>query len=447
MKRKMADLDVLMDETLTLCKTPPVPRRHPYREFYQYRKPSLPQTPSDTTTPDLSGPPMFEFGSQTDLVPKPLFSRSNSLPSRAQRPSRPPEPFQFTADIVKSPSPLFSRRNTLPSRVRRAAAADRKPSPLSRREDAQPPEPTHLSAVEAPLTSPEDHPSHDAHLDDLQPQMDTLTLSDTRPTPSKTDAPKVAVTPKISPFLPPPTRPAPPIPAANPTPPKPTPSTATPSKATPSKPTPSKPNPSKPTPSKSTPSKAAPSKAITPKTTPLMAAPSKAIPLKMTPMRASSVMATTPKRPSPLSGKGSVRRPGPPTHAAPFQPASPMVLSPVTSHASSVTSSPTPSLFSDSASFSASAPSTPSTPATSPPSSPANRARSPMCYFTPAYWTIATSPSPVYIPRQKLRRKDSPKYDTLRTLRAKESDACLERIYDQRTSAYMDWTGFTALTN
>ncbi|EOA84785.1 uncharacterized protein SETTUDRAFT_171831 [Exserohilum turcica Et28A] len=306
MKRKMADLDVLMDETLTLCKTPPVPRRHPYREFYQYRKPSLPQTPSDTTTPDLSGPPMFEFGSQTDLVPKPLFSRSNSLPSRAQRPSRPPEPFQFTADIVKSPSPLFSRRNTLPSRVRRAAAADRKPSPLSRREDAQPPEPTHL---------------------------------------------------------------------------------------------------------------------------------------------ASSVMATTPKRPSPLSGKGSVRRPGPPTHAAPFQPASPMVLSPVTSHASSVTSSPTPSLFSDSASFSASAPSTPSTPATSPPSSPANRARSPMCYFTPAYWTIATSPSPVYIPRQKLRRKDSPKYDTLRTLRAKESDACLERIYDQRTSAYMDWTGFTALTN
>lgn len=70
-----------------------------------------------------------------------------------------------------------------------------------------------------------------------------------------------------------------------------------------------------------------------------------------------------------------------------------------------------------------------------------------MCYFTPTYWTIMTSPSPVYIPRQKLRRKDSPKIENLRTLRAKESDACLEAMYDQRTSAYMDWTGFQALSN
>ncbi|RAR06355.1 FabD/lysophospholipase-like protein [Stemphylium lycopersici] len=360
----MADLDVLMDETLTLCKTPPVPRRHPYREFYQYRKTSLPATPvMPKPEMEMVGQPMFNFGSssQTELVPKPLFSRSNSLPSRSSRPSRPPEPFQFNSDIVKSPSPLFSRRNTLPSRVRRATTTERRPSPLSRREDAQPPEPTHFSAL----------------------------------TPSTTTSPKEQ-----------------PPKAPNPTEAHPTPSKATPSKSTPLKAT-------FPT--------ATPSKAIPAKATPSKATPSKAIPMRATPLRASTVTITTPKRPSPLSGKGSVRRPGP-TRIAPVEPPSPMVLSPVTSHTSSVTSSPTPSVFSESASFSASAP---STPATSPPSSPATRPRSPSCYFAPAYWTITTSPSPVYIPRQKLRRKDSPRMETLRTLRAKESDACLERIYDQ----------------
>ncbi|USP75151.1 hypothetical protein yc1106_02425 [Curvularia clavata] len=393
----MADLDVLMDETLTLCKTPPVPRRHPYRQFYQYRKPQPVDQPSekpDVDMTDLAGPPMFTFGSQPDLVPKPLFSRSNSLPSRSNslpsrssRPSRPPEPFQFNSDIVKSPSPLFSRRNTLPPRVRRATTSERRPSPLSHREDAQPSEDqTHTVVTMSPPTSPKERPT-----------LITIPKSTkkTQATPRKTTPPKTApatATPAIPPH---PTRPAPPIP----------------SMATPFKPAPSK------------------------------ATASKAIPSKP-----SSVTASTPKRPSPLSGKGSVRRPGP-ANIAPFQPPSPMVLSPVTSHTSSVTSSPTPSVFSEVASFSASAPSTPSTPTTSPPSSPATRARSPMCYFSPAYWTIATSPSPVYIPRQKLRRKDSPRFDNLRTLRAKESDACLERIYDQRTSAYMEWTGFAALTN
>ncbi|EDU41270.1 Mating-C domain containing protein [Pyrenophora tritici-repentis] len=333
----MADLDVLMDETLTLCKTPPVPRRHPYREFYQYRK-SLPVTPSKPEM-EMVGQPMFQFRAPApapagELVPKPLFSRSNSLPSRATRPSlpvRPSEPFQFNADIVKSPSPLFSRRNTLPSRISRAAAAERKPSPLSRREDAHSTGPTHFAPTKH--TSPADLSSKDSN------------------------------TSKRRSF----------------------------------------------------------------------------------PARASSVP-TAPKRPSPLSGKGSLRQSGGAAHIAPMQPVSPIVLSPAISHTSSAVSSPTPSVFStaDSASFSAS---TPSTPATSPPSTPKSGTQPQVCYFTATTWNFKTSPSPVYIPRNKLRRKDSPRFETLRTLRAKESDACLERVYGQRTSAYLAWTGFEAFTN
>jgi hypothetical protein len=37
-----------------------------------------------------------------------------------------------------------------------------------------------------------------------------------------------------------------------------------------------------------------------------------------------------------------------------------------------------------------------------------------------------------------LRRKPSPKRDTLRALRAKDSDASLQRIYESQTSAYLD---------
>ncbi|CAE6996988.1 hypothetical protein CFE70_000406 [Pyrenophora teres f. teres 0-1] len=338
MKRKMADLDVLMDETLTLCKTPPVPRRHPYREFYQYRK-SLPVTPPSKPEMEMVGQPMFQFRAPApapagELVPKPLFSRSNSLPSRATRPSlpaRPSDPFQFNADIVKSPSPLFSRRRTLPSSISRAAAAERKPSPLSRREDAHSTGPTHFAPTKH--TSPAD-------------------LS-----------PKHSNTSKRRSF----------------------------------------------------------------------------------PARASSVP-TAPKRPSPLSGKGSLRQSGGAAHMAPMQPVSPILLSPTTSHTSSAVSSPTPSVFStaDSASFSAS---TPSTPATSPPSTPKSGTQPQACYFTATTWNFKTSPSPVYIPRNKLRRKDSPRFETLRTLRAKESDASLERVYGQRTSAYLAWTGFEAFTN
>ncbi|CAG5186320.1 uncharacterized protein ALTATR162_LOCUS11551 [Alternaria atra] len=333
MKRKMAeDLDVLFEETLTLCETPPVPRRHPNRVLQQYKK-SLPTTPTEKPEMEKNGPPMFHFGEQTEMSPKPLFNRSNSLPSRSNRPSlpsRPSEPFQFNPDdIVKSPTPLFGRRNTLPSKVRRAVAAERKPSPLSRREDAPPSSaPTHTTPKE--------------------PTSQALSRKDpnnkTTPNPKKnTSKPPVS-----------------------------------------------------------------------------------------TPQRYQGVRVVDIKRPSPLSGKGSARRPGP-TRSAPVQPESPIVLSPVISNSgSSVASSPSPSVFSDSASF---CPSSPSTPATSPPGSPTTHARS-LSYFAPSHWTIKPSPSPIYVPRQKLRRKDSPRMDTLRTLRAKESDAMLQKEYDQHWEEY-----------
>jgi len=43
---------------------------------------------------------------------------------------------------------------------------------------------------------------------------------------------------------------------------------------------------------------------------------------------------------------------------------------------------------------------------------------------------------------QLLRRKPSPKQLSLRALRAKESDACLQRIYERQTMAYLDGTVF-----
>ncbi|KAI4622295.1 hypothetical protein J4E83_005037 [Alternaria metachromatica] len=336
MKRKMEeDLDVLLDETLTLCKTPPVPRRNPHRVFYQYKCKTSPPTtpPKEPENPEMEmkGPPMFHFGGQTELVPKPLFARSNSLPSQSVRPSlpsRPSEPFQFNADdIVKSPTPLFGRRNTLPSKVRRAVAAERKPSPLSRGEGVR--------------------SSQSAHTTTKKPTSPALP----RKEPNTTPNPKAKTTK---------------------------------------------------------------SQFATPQRTP----------------RVVDI-----KRPSPLSGKGSARRPGP-TRFAPVEPPSPIVLSPVISN-SSATSSPSPSVFSEAASFSASSP---STPATSPPGSPmvpTTHARSQsLSYFPPSHWTIKPSPSPIYVPRQKLRRKDSPKMETLRTLRAKESDMMLQQIYDQHWEAY-----------
>ena len=40
--------------------------------------------------------------------------------------------------------------------------------------------------------------------------------------------------------------------------------------------------------------------------------------------------------------------------------------------------------------------------------------------------------------QRSLRRKPSPKNESLRSIRMRESDACLQRIYDQQTRAYLD---------
>jgi len=62
-----------------------------------------------------------------------------------------------------------------------------------------------------------------------------------------------------------------------------------------------------------------------------------------------------------------------------------------------------------------------------------------------------TSPSTVWYtpvssqgsqPRRPLRRKVSPTHDTLRNLRAKESDACLQKVCDERVFAYLNDTLF-----
>ncbi|KAF2787369.1 hypothetical protein K505DRAFT_128003 [Melanomma pulvis-pyrius CBS 109.77] len=93
-----------------------------------------------------------------------------------------------------------------------------------------------------------------------------------------------------------------------------------------------------------------------------------------------------------------------------------------------------------------------STPASSAPSSPTSRPRA-LTYSsspspsssssssssfsspspTPSHWRTPWAPAP----RRALRRKTSPRLETLRSLRAKDSDACLQRIYDQQTSAYL----------
>ncbi|OAL51933.1 hypothetical protein IQ07DRAFT_397723 [Pyrenochaeta sp. DS3sAY3a] len=83
----------------------------------------------------------------------------------------------------------------------------------------------------------------------------------------------------------------------------------------------------------------------------------------------------------------------------------------------------------------------PSTPATSAPSSPSSRARS-LTYMYPLPTWNNPSYSPSLVPRHALRRKKSPRKDSLRSLRAKDSEACLQRVYDQRTSAYLDGSLF-----
>ncbi|KAL6710556.1 hypothetical protein ACN47E_008604 [Coniothyrium glycines] len=86
--------------------------------------------------------------------------------------------------------------------------------------------------------------------------------------------------------------------------------------------------------------------------------------------------------------------------------------------------------------------SSPSTPASSAPNSPAVLART--FSFDPDTPWILASIKPEDVPRPLLRRKNSPKKgeETLRSLRAKGSDACLQRLYYQRTSSYLEGTMF-----
>lgn len=82
--------------------------------------------------------------------------------------------------------------------------------------------------------------------------------------------------------------------------------------------------------------------------------------------------------------------------------------------------------------------SSPSTPASSAPNSPAFLARS-FSFDPESPWVLA-SIKPDDVPRPLLRRKNSPKKgeETLRSLRAKGSDACLQRLNYQRTSSYLE---------
>jgi hypothetical protein len=103
-----------------------------------------------------------------------------------------------------------------------------------------------------------------------------------------------------------------------------------------------------------------------------------------------------------------------------------------------------------SATWSRSSSSHASTPASSAPSSPTPRPRA-LAYVptsslpapspTPSIWSTSWEPPT----RPSLRRKKSPKRETLRTLRIKDSEACLQDIYDEQTSEYLCGSIFSAL--
>ena len=125
----------------------------------------------------------------------------------------------------------------------------------------------------------------------------------------------------------------------------------------------------------------------------------------------------------------------PPTRAAyaVVEPQSPIYVPSV----SSASMSRTPSLRSSRRSISSSL-SSMSTPLSSAPTSPYCQRRSLelACTSSSTIWyTPISTPEPQ--PRQSLRRRVSPTHDTLRSIRAKESDACLQRMYDEQVSAYL----------
>ena len=98
-------------------------------------------------------------------------------------------------------------------------------------------------------------------------------------------------------------------------------------------------------------------------------------------------------------------------------------------------------------------PSTPVSTGASSPSSPSSPRRwgSTSPTWSYASSTRSKSPSSAWgsVPRSPthfLRRKPSPKRESLRALRAKDSDACLQRIYEQQTLAYLEGTMFLPTT-
>jgi hypothetical protein len=90
---------------MTLSPTPEIPERSPFRRPYAYEKP-LPPLPDDF------------FQLETELVPKPLFSRARTLPSRAIHvatielpPPGAPSPIIYPSDV----STVASNRSSIVS--------------------------------------------------------------------------------------------------------------------------------------------------------------------------------------------------------------------------------------------------------------------------------------------------------------------------------------------
>lgn len=121
------------------------------------------------------------------------------------------------------------------------------------------------------------------------------------------------------------------------------------------------------------------------------------------------------------------------------EPSSPIYIPSV----SSVSMSRTPSLRSSRRSISSSI-SSASTQLSSPPSSPCSQRRTltVSCSSPSTVWhTPHSTPEPH--PMRTLRRKVSPTHETLRSLRAKDSDACLQRVYDEQVMAYLSGSLFS----
>lgn len=131
----------------------------------------------------------------------------------------------------------------------------------------------------------------------------------------------------------------------------------------------------------------------------------------------------------------------PPTRAtyAVIEPLSPIYVPSI----ASTSTSQTPSLRSSRRSISPSN-SSASAILSSAPSSPCSQRRSlPLTYPSPSTMSHTVIPNPEPRPQRPLRRRVSPTHETLRSIRAKESDACLQRVYDEQVSAYLSGALFS----